>query len=81
MRWLLLLLMLAPLGACSSSKSSSAGHTPAGTPDDPVDVCTRAADVCRLDSARLGVCNQAPPDTHPAACAGRSPCYTCMSQH
>lgn len=29
---------------------------PAGTHGDPVDTCTRAGDVCKLDNARLGVC-------------------------
>jgi hypothetical protein len=31
---------------------------PAGTTNDPVDVCERMADVCRIDKAKLGVCTQ-----------------------
>ena len=31
---------------------------PAGTTNDPVDVCERVADVCRIDKAKLGVCTQ-----------------------
>jgi hypothetical protein len=31
---------------------------PAGTTSDPVDVCERIADVCRIDKAKLGVCEQ-----------------------
>lgn len=44
---------------------------PAGTPTDPVEVCERAAEVCRLDDSRLGVCT---PDK-----TGTT--FTCMSQH
>jgi len=33
-------------------------RTPTGTPNDPVEVCTRVADVCRYDKAKLGVCTQ-----------------------
>ena len=39
---------------CGPSSSSSA--KPAGTMSDPVDVCERVADVCRLDKSQLGVC-------------------------
>ena len=31
---------------------------PAGTTSDPVEVCERVADVCRIDKAKLGVCTQ-----------------------
>ncbi len=31
---------------------------PAGTTNDPVEVCERVIDVCRLDKAQLGVCVQ-----------------------
>jgi hypothetical protein len=31
---------------------------PAGTSSDPVEVCERIADVCRIDKAKLGVCTQ-----------------------
>jgi hypothetical protein len=44
-------------------------------------VCERIADVCRLDSSRLGVCIKAPPDAPTDACDGRTPCLICMSQH
>ncbi len=69
------------LAACSSSSDSSAQRKPAGTPTDPVLVCERVADVCRLDGSRLGVCIAPPAGTQPEECAGRSPCFTCMSQH
>jgi len=69
--------------ACSSksSESSSAQSKPAGTPTDPVLVCERVADVCRLDGSRLGVCTAPSAGTSPAACEGRKPCFICMSQH
>ncbi|MEZ4368932.1 MAG: hypothetical protein R2939_22025 [Kofleriaceae bacterium] len=31
---------------------------PTGTLSDPVEVCTRLADVCRIDAAKLGICSQ-----------------------
>lgn len=62
-------LVAAALAACGSSGSSSG--KPAGTLSDPVDVCTRAADVCRIDRAKLGVCS--------AARAGSG--FVCASQH
>ena len=35
------------------------GNTkPSGTTNDPVEVCERVADVCRIDKAKLGVCTQ-----------------------
>ena len=40
--------------ACGPSGTSK----PAGTTSDPVDVCERVADVCRIDKAKLGVCTQ-----------------------
>jgi hypothetical protein len=39
--------------ACGPSNSK-----PAGTTSDPVERCERAADVCRIDKAKLGVCTQ-----------------------
>lgn len=69
------------LVACKSSDSASGPREPAGTPSDPVTECKRVADVCRLDGSRLGVCTMASPDTAPEACAGRTPCILCMSQH
>ena len=44
---------------------------PTGTTSDPVEVCERVADVCRIDKAKLGVCTQ------PRSGSG----FTCMSQH
>lgn len=61
MRTLALLLLV----ACGPSNSK-----PKGTTADPVDVCERVADVCRIDKAKLGVCTQ-----------GRGSGLTCMSQH
>jgi hypothetical protein len=46
---------------------------PAGTSNDPVTVCERVADVCRLDTSRLGVCVQAR--------GGSAAALTCQSQH
>lgn len=62
------------LAACSSSDTARA---PTGSPGDPVAVCTRAADVCQLDGARLGVCTAA----DPPGCQGKTPCFVCRSQH
>lgn len=76
MRWLL----LAVVAACTPTPSAGE-RRPAGTAADPVAVCTRAADVCRLDGARLGVCVQAPADSARPACAGGAPCWSCMAQH
>ena len=50
---------------------SGAGRKPAGTTSDPVDVCEKVADVCRIDKSRLGVC------THKRAGSG----FACTSQH
>lgn len=44
---------------------------PAGTTSDPVEVCERVADVCRIDKAKLGVCTQSR--------AGSG--FVCASQH
>jgi hypothetical protein len=44
---------------------------PAGTTSDPVEVCERVADVCRIDKAKLGVCTQ------PRSGSG----FICASQH
>jgi len=38
-------------GACGPSNAK-----PAGTSSDPVTVCERIGDICRLDGSRLGVC-------------------------
>jgi hypothetical protein len=50
---------------------SGSGGKPAGTTNDPVDVCEKAADVCRIDKAKLGVCTQKR--------AGSG--FACASQH
>jgi hypothetical protein len=65
------ILLALALAGCSSSK----GKKPEGTPTDPVEVCEKLADVCRLDGAKLGVCIEAP------KCEGPAPCFTCVSQH
>ncbi len=44
---------------------------PTGSPGDPVTVCERLADVCRLDGNRLGVC----------AAAKSGSGFTCAAQH
>lgn len=69
------------VGAVACSSSGSSDRKPAGTPSDPVDVCERMGDVCKLDASRLGVCNDPPAGTTPAACAAREPCFICVSQH
>lgn len=45
------LLMLVACGPGGNAK-------PAGTTNDPVAVCERVADVCKIDNAKLGVCTQ-----------------------
>lgn len=81
------LLGLSGLLGCTSG-AGKAEREPTGTPTDPVTVCRRAADVCRLDGSRLGVCNPVPAETRPAACAAgaegpvpEAGCFVCMSQH
>lgn len=41
------------LVACDGAKTK-----PTGTTNDPVEVCERVADVCRINKAKLGVCTQ-----------------------
>jgi hypothetical protein len=47
------------------------GGKPKGTTNDPVEICERAADVCRIDKAKLGVCTQ----------RGGGSAFVCASQH
>lgn len=47
-----LLPLILLLSACGPDRSKE----PAGTTADPVEVCERMADVCRIDGSRLGVC-------------------------
>ena len=61
-----LLALVVALAACGPSTDK-----PAGTTNDPVLVCERVADVCRLDKSRLGVCIQEKPGAT----------FTCQSQH
>jgi hypothetical protein len=51
MRFLLLLVV-----ACGTADDKP--KKPAGTMHDPVEVCERVTDVCRIDRAKLGVCTQ-----------------------
>ena len=53
--------------ACGPSGNSK----PTGSTSDPVDVCERVADVCRIDKAKLGVCE------HQRGGSG----LVCASQH
>ncbi|MBK9034714.1 MAG: hypothetical protein IPL61_26190 [Myxococcales bacterium] len=62
-----LLIGLVGVAACGPGSSAK----PTGTPTDPVAVCERVADVCRLDGNRLGVC------VHRPGSAG----LACASQH
>jgi hypothetical protein len=73
------LLSILALAACRSEPGGQ--RKPAGTPTDPVEVCEKMGDVCRLDGARLGVCTQPPAGSRPVDCAERDPCYLCTSQH
>ena len=86
-RLAVLVLGLSGLLGCPSG-AGQAEREPTGTPTDPVAVCRRAGDVCRLDGSRLGVCNPAPAEGRPDACAGGAKeavpgagCFVCMSQH
>jgi hypothetical protein len=72
--------MVLALGACrggsspsggSSSQSGSASGKPEGTTSDPVTVCERFGDVCKLDGSRLGVC----------AAQKQGPGLVCAPQH
>jgi hypothetical protein len=74
--------LLALAGACTSpSDSPSKERKATGSPTDPVDVCERVGDVCRLSESQLGVCIAPPAGSKPDACAGRDPCFICTSQH
>jgi hypothetical protein len=75
-----MLMMTAVALGCSPSGSGGKERQPAGTPTDPVELCERLADVCRLDGSRLGVCIEV---VGAAAdrCAGQTPCLACVSQH
>ena len=54
-----LMLVVVVLVACDSGEGGdTAKRKPAGTMHDPVEVCERVADVCRIDKAKLGVCTQ-----------------------
>jgi hypothetical protein len=58
--------LLLLLGACGPTGDTK----PTGTTGDPVEVCERVADVCRIDKAKLGVCTQQ-----------RNGALVCASQH
>ncbi len=54
---LLLLLGCGALAACDGKSGAAEKKKPSGTMADPVEVCERIADVCRLDNgSQLGVC-------------------------
>ena len=76
---LLLLVLTLALGACESGAGK--GHTPTGTPTDPVEVCERHGLVCHFKNAQLGVCVAAQSDAAKAKCKGRFPCLICAPQH
>ena len=73
-----MLMMIAVAGGCTASSSEE--RAPAGTLTDPVEVCERLADVCRIDGSRLGVCTQVE-GAAAEKCAGRTPCLACVPQH
>ena len=56
------------VAACGPDNSEP--RKPSGTPTDPVEVCERVGDVCRIDKAKLGVCTQRVDRT-----------FACASQH
>ena len=58
----------------------AAEREPTGTPTDPVEVCTRVGDVCRIDSARLGVCEARRQSAAEGRCEGEG-CFACAPQH
>ncbi|MBA3396875.1 MAG: hypothetical protein H0T89_29870 [Deltaproteobacteria bacterium] len=67
MRSLLSIAVVALALGCGKDAGSK---KPAGTHADPVEVCERVADVCRLDRSKLGIC------------VSRSPTeLACASQH
>ena len=66
-----LMVVVAMLMSACSGSGDGKNHEPAGTSADPVAVCKRVADVCRIDRARLGVCTQTPDGS----------AIKCMSQH
>lgn len=73
---------LVVLGLLLAACSSESGERPAaGTPTDPVETCTRLADVCRFDGSQLGVCIEAPANKRPARCQAGKPCFICAPQH
>jgi hypothetical protein len=57
------------VAGCGKQRDPNA--KPAGTSADPVLVCERLADVCKLDGSRLGVCTQGKDGTT----------LVCASQH
>ncbi|ACY13805.1 hypothetical protein Hoch_1244 [Haliangium ochraceum DSM 14365] len=65
-----LFLSLALAAGCGPGSQDSDAK-PTGTPTDPVEVCERLADVCRIDDSRLGVCT--------ATSSGEG--FLCASQH
>jgi hypothetical protein len=77
MRYACVVLSLFAAVGCPPPESR-VGGTPAGTPTDPVEVCTRVGDVCRYDGSQLGVCNKAAAGK---PCPTPGPCFTCVSQH
>ena len=57
MRPALVFACLLAAAACGRGSSQGAKEKPKGTTTDPVEVCERFGDICKLDSARLGVCS------------------------
>jgi hypothetical protein len=69
LRIVLLCALVMAVAGCGKKRDPNA--KPAGTSADPVLVCERLADVCKLDDARLGVCTQGRDGTS----------LVCASQH
>lgn len=53
---------------------------PEGTTADPVETCRDVGEVCRIDDARLGVCQADAPGAAGGRCEGDD-CFACTPQH
>lgn len=67
----------AALIACADEPGE---RTPTGAPTDPVETCERVGDVCRIDDARLGVCEARRASAAEGTCEGDG-CFACAPQH
>lgn len=75
------LLAAIPCVIMSCESGPAKQHKPTGTPTDPVPLCERHGQVCRLDKSQLGVCVAAQSPEAKEKCEGRFPCLLCAPQH